>query len=118
VNSDGDVVSLRGDGVLDVTTGQQLATWDPNVVNSVAFSADGNLLASGTGPQPLTVIWNLTTTQRPAWEHFERVGHSLFALLVALLGGLLARYVFARRSLEQNEQQGYRNADAVKSPTD
>ena len=35
----------------------------------------------------------------PSWEHFEQVGHSLSALLVALLGGLLARYVFARRSL-------------------
>jgi hypothetical protein len=33
----------------------------------------------------------------PSWEHFEQVGHSLFGLLVALVGGLLARYVFARR---------------------
>ena len=32
----------------------------------------------------------------PSLEHFDRVGHSLFALLIALLGGLLARYVFAR----------------------
>jgi hypothetical protein len=45
------------------------------------------------------IVWDLASTQRPTWEHFERVGHSLFGLLVALVGGLLARYVFARRSL-------------------
>jgi hypothetical protein len=105
VNSDGGVVSLRvDDGVrtvkfLDVTTGQQLATLDSSVVNSVAFSDGGTLLASGAEPQPQTIICNLVTTERPTWEHFERVGHSLFGLLVALVGGLLARYVFARRSL-------------------
>ena len=79
--SDGGTVSLRV---------EQLATLDSAVVNAVAFSADGMLLVSGT------------TTQRPTWEHFERVGHSLFGLLVALLGGLLARYVFARRSLSDD----------------
>jgi hypothetical protein len=33
------------------------------------------------------------------FEHFERVGHSVLALLIALLTGLWARYVFGRRSL-------------------
>ncbi|MBI3465756.1 MAG: hypothetical protein HY000_22290 [Planctomycetes bacterium] len=84
---------------LDVTIGQQLVATlgDSDVVSSVAFSPDGRLLAPGTGHR--MIVWGLASTQRPTWEHFERVGHSLFGLLVALVGGVLARYMFARRSL-------------------
>ena len=83
----------------DASTGQQLATLDGHseVVNSVAFSPDGKLLVSGSVDKAIK-IWNVAA-QLPTWEHFERVGHTLFGLLVALIGGLLARYVFARRSL-------------------
>ena len=99
VISDGEVTPWRVDDTLGlpVTTGQQLATLDSAVVNAVAFSADGRLLVSGSRDKTIK-IWNVAA-QLPTWEQFERVGHSLFALLVALLGGLLARYVFARRSL-------------------
>ncbi len=34
----------------------------------------------------------------PRWDHFQQVGHSLFALLLASGGGLLARWFYSTRS--------------------
>ena len=33
----------------------------------------------------------------PQWDHFEAVGHSLFTLLIALAGGVLAVWCFGER---------------------
>jgi hypothetical protein len=97
VISDGESVSLHV---------EQLPTLDSGMINSVAFSPDGKLLVSGAADNTVR-LWNVGITQLPTWEHFEQVGHSLFALLVALVGGLLARYVFARRSLTDHGSGGW-----------
>ncbi len=37
------------------------------------------------------------TPTKPSYEHFQRVGHSLFALLAGLVGGSIAARFYARR---------------------
>ena len=37
------------------------------------------------------------TPTKPSYEHFQRVGHSLFALLAGLVGGTIAVRFYARR---------------------
>jgi hypothetical protein len=37
------------------------------------------------------------TPTKPSFEHFQRVGHSLFALLAGLVGGTIAARFYARR---------------------
>lgn len=72
-------------------------------VLSLSFSPGGKLLATEATDKTVK-IWDTTTGSLvpaavpalPSWEHFQQVGHSLFALLMALLGGLLARHLFAR----------------------
>jgi WD40 repeat protein len=65
-----------------------------NQVQAVAFSPQGNQLAtSGLGTVRL---WDVTTGRLVGgWggttENFIRIGHSLLALLVGWLGGLLSR---------------------------
>jgi hypothetical protein len=68
-----------------------------NWYRRLAFSADGRrLAASGNG----TVrIWDAATGRLlSGWsgttENFIRIGHSLFALLAAWLGGLLSRRLY------------------------
>ena len=43
------------------------------------------LIDENIHPGPRTVVV-------PSWEHFQQVGHSLLALIIALVGGVLARY--------------------------
>jgi hypothetical protein len=65
-----------------------------NRVHSVAFSPDGNRLATSS---PGTVrLWDVTTGRLlGGWagttENFVRIGHSLIALLAGWFGGLLSR---------------------------
>ena len=39
------------------------------------------------------------TPTKPSYEHFQSVGHSLFALLAGLLGGAVAVWFCARQAL-------------------
>jgi len=70
-----------------------------NQVHSVAFSPDGNRLA--TSSLGTVRLWDATTGRLlGGWagttENFVRIGHSLFALIVAFLGGQLSRHLCAR----------------------
>ena len=65
-----------------------------NQVHSVAFSPDGNRLA--TSSLGTVRLWDATTGRRlGGWagttENFVRIGHSLIALLAGWFGGLLSR---------------------------
>ena len=54
-------------------------------------------------PDAPRVMTGISTVSRralrlmPTWGDFERVGHSLFALLIALAGGVLAVWCFGER---------------------
>ena len=69
-------------------------------VTAVAFSPQGNLLAGSTN----SASWNVysTTTGKLVWsgggttENFLRIGHSLFALILAWVGGKLSRSLHVR----------------------
>jgi hypothetical protein len=63
--------SPQGNLVVNTTTSRSIRVWSTNT---------GNLLGSGSG-----------TT-----ENFLRIGHSLFALIVAWLGGKLSRRLYVR----------------------
>jgi hypothetical protein len=70
-----------------------------NQVQAVAFSPDGRQLA--TSSQGTVRLWNVSTGKLlGGWggttENFVRIGHSLFALIVAFLGGQLSRHLCAR----------------------
>ena len=70
-----------------------------NQVQAVAFSPDGNRLA--TSSLGTVRLWDATTGRLlGGWagttEHFVRIGHSLIALTVAFLGGQLSRHLCAR----------------------
>jgi WD40 repeat protein len=64
-------------------------------VRSVAFSTDGSVMASSDNSGNVRV-WSSATVRR-LWsangttENFVRIGHSLFAVLLAWLGGSLSR---------------------------
>jgi WD40 repeat protein len=65
-----------------------------NQVQAVAFSPDGNQLA--TSSQGTVTLWNVSTGKPlGGWggttENFVRIGHSLFTLLAGWFGGLLSR---------------------------
>jgi hypothetical protein len=73
-------------------------------VQIVAFTANGNQLAtSGEGQVMLwdAVTGKLLTGWSGTTENFIRIGHSLFALLAAWLGGQLSRHLYrSSRSAE------------------
>ncbi len=64
---------------------------------SLAFSPQGNLVASGNQHilTALTVTGNVVGTARGSTMNFIRTGHSLLALIAAILGGLLSRVLHA-----------------------
>jgi hypothetical protein len=91
--------------VWDVATGQQLhpVTEGTGSVFSLAFSPHGKMLSSQNCASchsiPTTAVGSAATVAVASREDFQRVGHSLLALLLALLSGLLTRYFCsARRS--------------------
>jgi hypothetical protein len=59
-------------------------------VHRVTFSPDGRLLSP-------------VTATSPAREPFQDIGHSLAALLLAAIGGLAARYLYANRDERRKE---------------
>jgi hypothetical protein len=68
-------------------------------VRNLAFTEDGNVLA--TSRPGVVGLWDATTGKLlGGWgvttENFVRIGHSLFALLVAFVGGQLSRHLCAR----------------------
>jgi WD40 domain-containing protein len=72
-------------------------------LSSLAFSPDGEMLTTA-GSDGAVRIWSTTNGKlvttvvgKPSWEHFERVGHALFALLAATCGGAVA-VLLARRT--------------------
>jgi hypothetical protein len=77
-----------------------------NQVQAVAFSPDGNRLA--TSSLGTVRLWDATTGRLlGGWggttENFVRIGHSLFALLAGWFGGLLSRRLWrASRSPKES----------------
>jgi hypothetical protein len=68
-------------------------------VQTVAFSPDGRRIATSSLNEAR--LWDVTTGRLlGGWagttENFVRIGHSLFALIVAFLGGQLSRHLCAR----------------------
>jgi hypothetical protein len=66
---------------------------------SIAFSPQGNLVASGN--QGVIRVWDVSGgnplgTWSGTTENFVRIGHSLFALIIALVGGRLSGYLYAK----------------------
>ena len=62
----------------------------PAVGSSTAYVVQG--LVSATTSTSLRVFLTTATNQ----DQFRRVGHCLFALLIAVVGGLLSRRMYAR----------------------
>ena len=75
------------------------STYGSNPVQAVAFSPQGNTLASSS--RGVVRLWDATTGKLLAGpggttENFVRIGHSLLALVLAFLGGHLSRYLYGR----------------------
>jgi hypothetical protein len=90
-----------------VISGRVWDTWSRNQgqnnpsVNSasIAFSPQGNLVASGN--EGVIRVWNLSGsnllgTWSGTTENFMRIGHSLLALITALVGGQLSRRLYGK----------------------
>jgi WD40 repeat protein len=90
-----------------VISGRVWDTWSRNLgqnnqsINStsIAFSPQGNLVASGN--QGVIRVWDVSGgnplgTWSGTAENFVRIGHSLFALIIALVGGRLSDYLYAK----------------------
>jgi len=70
-----------------------------NQVHAVAFSPQGNQLA--TSSLGTVRLWDTTTGRLlGGWagttENFVRIGHSLFALIAACVGGQLSRLLYSK----------------------
>jgi WD40 repeat protein len=82
-----------------------LARTRSNTVKAVAFTPEGNTLASSS--QGVVRLWDVRTGALLAGpngtsENFIRIGHTLLALVMAALGGLLSRSLYA----EPRQAQG------------
>ncbi len=74
-------------------------TASTNPVQSVAFSPQGDTLASSS--QGVIRVWDVTTGKLltgpfATTENFIRIGHSLLALLLAFVGGHLSRHLYSQ----------------------
>ena len=61
---------------------------------------------SGFRPEDFMDLGGPRTVFVPSWEHFHQVGHSLVTLLIALVGGGLARYLHASRRQPDDRPEG------------
>jgi hypothetical protein len=61
------------------------------------FNSDPAALEMANSLQAIQNQLDLDRAAGPHFEHFQRVGHALFALLSGLLGGLIAGWLYARR---------------------
>lgn len=78
-----------------------------HTIATVAFSPQGNLLASTTNSGSIR-LWSTTTgillgSGSGTTENFLHIGHSLCALILAWLGGKLSRRIYARGREERLE---------------
>jgi hypothetical protein len=88
----------------------------------LAFAPDGQTLAlNRQGTNGSTVrIWNAATGKLWAGangtsENFLRIGHSLFALILALGGGHLSRWLFNR---ERRQRASEPRRSTIRAPDD
>ncbi len=73
-------------------------TWvyvDPNV-DQMNIRRELQTVNQVTSATSLRMELSGNTTLSPEWSYFRRVGHSLFALVAGLIGGLLARFLLRR----------------------
>jgi hypothetical protein len=61
------------------------------------FNSDPAVLEMAYSLQVIQNQLDLDRAAGPHFEHFQRVGHALFALLSGLLGGLIAGWLYAKR---------------------
>jgi WD40 repeat protein len=87
----------RPTAVLNVLFSATIPGGPSNQAQVVAFDQNGNRIA--TASQGAVRLWNATTGKvLSGWsgttENFVRIGHSLFALIAAFLGGQLSRRLY------------------------
>lgn len=75
----------------------------PIVVSGTALPNASVMQNDGTGRLYQTPSGQIVRIA-PAWAEFEQIGHALFGLLLALIGGMLARYYFLRSEREGTGQ--------------
>jgi hypothetical protein len=78
-------------------TTKLLGYMHPMLSKTVTLPGSG----SGTTPFLVTTVYGGSppvTVIVPSWDQFQQVGHSLLALIIALVGGVLARYCYVIRS--------------------
>ena len=91
----------------DLLTSKLLAYAHPELSKTVTLPGNGPIR-----PRFVSVVLHdslglgLGTVLVPAWEHFQQVGHSLVALLIALMGGGLARYIDATHCRREDRPGG------------
>jgi hypothetical protein len=79
-------------------------------ISNADFDGDGmpDLVVTGGAPAPMwttsTVTFSPTVTLASSPQHFMQVGHSLWALLLASAGGLLARYFYEKRTRPKQDE--------------
>ena len=89
--------------------------WPANTGAGVApantdLDGDGipDVYVTRTAPAPTwtspTTFTTMAAITLPSPQHFMQVGHSLWALLIASAGGLLARYFYDRRARPKQEE--------------
>ncbi len=83
--------------VLHPSTDTAVRVWDAATgkpVRGVSFSPDGRVVG-----------WNrkAASPQGPAHGHFQDIGHSLWALLLAAIGGTVSGYFYANRDERRRE---------------
>jgi hypothetical protein len=68
-----------------------------------AINSSGKLTLNGRPITSITSNGGSTGTASGTTENFVRIGHSLIALIAAILGGLLSRYLHARNLERRSE---------------
>jgi hypothetical protein len=109
------ILDLDGDGSLDliVSTGTQASGFYLNQSDGTLRAVNGSAApgANGAVLSRLDTTWSsgsrlLLSAPRGTRENFVRIGHSLLAMIIAILGGSLSRSIQARERSRSIESTG------------
>ncbi len=90
-----------------LVTTKLLAFLQPKLQRTPIYG-NASELALYPGKDPLMTVTETGTYYAPApqWDHFQQAGHSLMAILIGFLGGLLARYFYSTREPRAGHDDG------------